>query len=1090
MYKIYDNKYDPIKNFLFFLFSIDDIYKHKEKIMENVQILVDEQELKKEISRQWIYLLGKSENFDNLVDEFIEKRYIEWNKKLETFQNIKNESEIKIFIEKNFPLSMLIRYETNSLSRNDILRFLEFKEPKIKDFYQGRHGKYLNFLIYADNLLYINLHLKLKEYTTGTYGLLILISFWIEESEFFDAIDLRVINENYGSSILCYKILNKLLSLGFKKLSLFEVSEYWKDKYYPNISNEWAKSLPHLFITEGMEIINENPVFLFEELASKLNQIDLVINNHEKSPIMNPNDWYNSLSIEVQTFMEKGKELFLKIEKKYQKIEKEKITENGKIKEPKENELTIEAVILLFKDILQKDKQNENVNKESKGFRTINSFFKECENNLKGKSIQTLYNYFKQWKDLDYYLESRESKRQGGGKEYRYKEGLFSQKILTGKQFIESEEQKAELFQKEKIQIQQALNYYNNQKYEKAKILLIKISKSPSKDLIKNNQLYYGIFYYIGRCYQKLKDYSNATNYFKKIYSENKDFINVNFHYIKRGLEAGMYTETFEIIDSTIDKIKENLKIFDLSNYYTIYDDLEFILRSFNSKAYLTNDGLRPFIEYLQNNTFIDKFIDINKIKPDLKILQSTSDDNDNVKIYYNLLLTKKFYETLIKLWFLKTECFRRYIYDCIINKKTKILEEIIDNFIYFAKEIQQLNSKTKFPFIDVLSYIYYFIGLVKLSNLLPTQKKLERYFPEGTKLNFAPEFPLLKKLNNIYYYLNAVNQCFNSPKKIFHIEVKSFWDKKSISIPSNIAVEFNFIKIKLMEKILLEELLNEEKSSFLRIKNSNIEDIYELYQPWNDFHFSYQSYRNLSSYLEILSEFRDLCNKNKIEKYNTHINNLQNILDNKLKEVKEIRLKGRTSALNSIFKILSSKYKKKDYEFDIITKNNSEDWSLDTYINHTIRTEIHSIVQNKVGSIKANLDIKDRELLKHIFKSPKGYRIYIGEKLDLDFSLWLEPKLYFEENKNFLKFNYKIYLTYKKERYEEGLDIIILALFQTIDLNADALVIQIVDKFKKEFENYFQEQFPKEYQNEFFEFIPKFFPNKRVIKIKIRKKM
>ncbi|KKL04218.1 hypothetical protein LCGC14_2618270, partial [marine sediment metagenome] len=459
----------------------------------------------------------------------------------------------------------------------------------------------------------------------------------------------------------------------------------------------------------------------------------------------------NSLSIEIQTFMEKGKELFLKMEKKYQELEKEKIVENGKIKEPKENELTIEDVVLLFKDLIQIDKQNENINKESKGFRTINSFFKECENNLKGKSIQTLYNYFKQWKDLDYYLESRESKRQGGGKEYRYKEGLFSQKILTGKQFIESEEQKAELFQKEKIQIQQALNYYNNQKYEKAKTLLIKISKSPSKVLIKNKQLYYGMFYYIGRCYQKLKDYPNATNYFKKIYSENKDFINVNFQYIKSGLEAGIYAETFQIIEYTLNKLKDFLKIFDLTNYYIIYDDLEITIRSITSMYNSLNDVLRPYIEYLENNDFRKYIIGINKIKPDLRILRKPFDEKDYTIIYLNFMLTEKFYKTLMRIWFLKSECFRRYITESIINKKTNIINATFNDLIIFFKEIHQLNLKSKFPFLGILSFVHYFIGLAKLFDLSNIQSMLEVTFPEGKYLNFSPEFRFLKKYNNIY---------------------------------------------------------------------------------------------------------------------------------------------------------------------------------------------------------------------------------------------------------------------------------------------------------------------------------------------------
>ena len=86
MEEIYHNKYDPIKQILFFLFFIDDIYKDREKIMDNIQVLIDEEKLGDEIKRQWSYLLGNSEDYNILAEKFIKKRYTTWRRNLETFQ--------------------------------------------------------------------------------------------------------------------------------------------------------------------------------------------------------------------------------------------------------------------------------------------------------------------------------------------------------------------------------------------------------------------------------------------------------------------------------------------------------------------------------------------------------------------------------------------------------------------------------------------------------------------------------------------------------------------------------------------------------------------------------------------------------------------------------------------------------------------------------------------------------------------------------------------------------------------------------------------------------------------------------------------
>ena len=73
-------------------------------------------------------------NKNDLVEEYFKKSYLSWKKNIETFQNIKSDSEIENFIQNNFPSNLLIRYEAGTLSKEEILRLLENKEPRIKDY--------------------------------------------------------------------------------------------------------------------------------------------------------------------------------------------------------------------------------------------------------------------------------------------------------------------------------------------------------------------------------------------------------------------------------------------------------------------------------------------------------------------------------------------------------------------------------------------------------------------------------------------------------------------------------------------------------------------------------------------------------------------------------------------------------------------------------------------------------------------------------------------------------------------------------------------------------------------------------------------
>ncbi|GAG76876.1 unnamed protein product, partial [marine sediment metagenome] len=106
--------------------------------------------------------------------------------------------------------------------------------------------------------------------------------------------------------------------------------------------------------------------------------------------------------------------------------------------------------------------------------------------------------------------------------------------------------------------------------------------------------------------------------------------------------------------------------------------------------------------------------------------------------------------------------------------------------------------------------------------------------------------------------------------------------------------------------------------------------------------------------YNELFSEFEEICRNYNIEIYKFWVKRLQSSLFNKLKEVKELRIEGRTYALNCIFKILYSIYSQKIHEFEVSTKENPEDLSIEYFIYDSIQTEINSIIQKKVGQIRA----------------------------------------------------------------------------------------------------------------------------------------
>jgi hypothetical protein len=65
------------------------------------------------------------------------------------------------------------------------------------------------------------------------------------------------------------------------------------------------------------------------------------------------------------------------------------------------------------------------------------------------------------------------------------------------------------------------------------------------------------------------------------------------------------------------------------------------------------------------------------------------------------------------------------------------------------------------------------------------------------------------------------------------------------ISLPSVLEAEFLFIRIFLLEKYVLNDLINEEKSFLENIKNNDTDDIGEIFKDWDDFHFCFNPYRN-----------------------------------------------------------------------------------------------------------------------------------------------------------------------------------------------------------------------------------------------------
>ncbi|GAF69754.1 unnamed protein product, partial [marine sediment metagenome] len=250
--------------------------------------------------------------------------------------------------------------------------FVKKSKPKISLIYKGIEGRILNFQLFENPLLKVNLHLKLKSFNDESFSLTTVFSIWIAETKRFGEIDRNKLNLEYGNLTLVNEIVNFLKARGYFQFPLFDVNEYNSQQYDSGqIEKTWLLRRPRNFLSLVKETLNVNPIKLFREVWRDLQALEVTINSFENLLPNSPDEWYEKLNMELKLFLNKGKELFLKVSEILDagNIYEEDLKGTKEVKKGKSKDFSLDDFYALFKTAAEED---EEITSKEKGFRSYN----------------------------------------------------------------------------------------------------------------------------------------------------------------------------------------------------------------------------------------------------------------------------------------------------------------------------------------------------------------------------------------------------------------------------------------------------------------------------------------------------------------------------------------------------------------------------------------------------------------------------------------------------------------------------------------------------------------------------------------------
>ncbi|MFX1503945.1 MAG: tetratricopeptide repeat protein, partial [Promethearchaeota archaeon] len=712
------NKYEFLVEFLIDLFdlSLDEIITDNHS---QIKILnTDLKKLSEDLKYRWNNLVENLYDYPSIQNEYIEK-LAPWKEKFDAFHQVKSRKDFIKFLEKYYSTWIRLSFEEKDISRKEIFQMLKNERPKITSSINTTYWGYHSLSLFKNDLFELTAHLKLRSYGTGTYSLVIIFSLWFENIKDEWTANLNSINKDYKNSLIAYEIVNLLKTLNYVESSLIfkppeRGNKFWK------ISTSTSESSLHPSNNLILEILSDTPVILFKEFQTHLNKIEEKIQSYTKMQDLTPYSYFENLSSELQQFLIKGKELFLKAQDLLKSPRHTDGSEKeGEIKDLEMTKISFSQIIAFFKDALEQDKSDDTILYEDKGFRTQHQIYEEYRDKIDG-SLPTFYKYFDNLR-IETYLEVRDKSGKGGGTEYRYKEittsteqkseELLEIKVLGDKINLTSE----------RLGIQEGLSYYNNHDYNTSTKIFKNVLNS--EELSLDTNLYCSCLYYLGRSHFKTGNYQEALEYLKKAYMENHSLYNVKYSLIETYLQLYDYQNALKQADELILGLKEifqrNSVIFNLD--YLFRQDFE------------PGDFKYLHPKLTDLDMFSDHLILINKssisITPfpptEIYITQGTYNT-----VNRNIISLQILYKKYLRSVFLKLEILRRQYFIEMFGTNEVKIHTIIDNFI------QHINFLKEDPFLSYLSiedyeiYISYFIGLSRLVKNRQITEKLSFEFP------------------------------------------------------------------------------------------------------------------------------------------------------------------------------------------------------------------------------------------------------------------------------------------------------------------------------------------------------------------------
>lgn len=1089
-----------LKEILAGFYEIDPQFFDKKSLLESLKIEnVEKERLSKELKYHWLEMLGNSEDLKEFLNNYAQK-YESWLELREKFLEIGLDSEMKSFVKENFSINTYLHYEDGDIGQEYIERLISYRKPKIPTDFKGKSGNILSFKVFENEMVHICLHLKLDSDKIGIFRLLITFSLFFEIPSDEFVLDLEFINQNYSNLMFIYNIMNKLEVLEYQKKDFFKLSNY-DSRNYSNAPylNHWIKREPYFFRSYFMELLNENPLHLFDDVISHLQEISEESENSKTSPVITPENWFDSLSNEIKSFLKKGEELFLKTSELLKKPKGPLEREEVEISEDYSKEkVLLEEIAIYFKKILVDDEKDDSIEDKDNGFRTLNKFHKKFKRELE-ISRQTLYNLFnKESNNLYLYFEIRDNKDKGGGSEYRFRRAPYMKKHIT-KEAIKVERAIDQKYLLEKMRIKEALIYYKDKRYKNAISIFKNIAQNPSDTLIRDKTNYIGCLYYLGNSYYHINNYRKALENFEKINFDENPLFNVMFDVAETYRYLRKYDKSLIILTRIIEEITEVLnryKIFiDFDNFFRNDQWIKFTELEEKYPSLLMRNEVEKYLISFEEIDMRDRYaLRIDKDKQfEGKWHDYAEFEHDYANKYW---YGRRNFDAIIKLFnllrhslFLKSELIRRMVLDAVLNKREELVHEELEEFLAHIsqKTICWLFNETSFE-----NLIKYFNNLLQThlkSSTKYFKEKIKSFYPEYEKKPSRPFRYIPEKYRHFIYYYISINRYYEDFHQTDYIKIYGYSIE---NLEAEIKAEFYITKIYSSLKYSVVEAIKREKYAMEDLKLIERTDILDIYSNWEDYHQPWHTGIKTDDVVDCNKKIMEFCRENELLSLERWAKNLYKDIREKAAELKKLRFEGRKMALNRVFEILYDNYNPSETEFEITYDSKPKDIRYQWFIYDSIITKINNFIKETNKKIKIRVQLFNQDLTKEAAKQITEYhfeKYYKSLKI-----IKLKPIVDMDLSKNVLQLTFEHMLSQKiSDKYtrslNESLDYIPLSIFDAILSNIREFFISYDSSIKKNLYAYFDSKFTEEFANEYFDFEIEKVPKQNQVRIQISKK-